>query len=90
MSFMKTTSRERTGRKLTENTTSYFLDATEGRIKRSHLKTVDKIFEVLELIQTWRMEHPVLIQHLVHHEVHKSDLLCKKVNIIASTIMSRI
>lgn len=41
----------------------------------SHLKTIQKLFQVLEVIEARGMKHPVLIKQLVHDEVHKSNLL---------------
>lgn len=41
----------------------------------THLKSIHEFFEIAKIIQARRMTHPVLVQQLVHDEVHKSDLL---------------
>lgn len=39
-----------------------------------HLKSVQEIFQILIFIQASGVKHPVLVQQLIHEEVHKSDL----------------
>lgn len=55
--------------------TNVLFVSVRQQVERSHLKSIQKIFECLEVVQAGRMKHPVLIQQLVHNEVHKSDLL---------------
>lgn len=54
-----------------------------------HLETIQKVFEVLKIIQTGGMKHPVLVQQLIHDEVHKSNLSHRKVIFtIATPVMT--
>lgn len=48
---------------------------TFGLLACTCLKTVHEFFEIGKGIQASRIKHPVLVQQLVHDEVHKSDLL---------------
>lgn len=39
-----------------------------------HLKTIQKLFKSLEIIQAFWLKHSVLIKQLIHDEVHKGNL----------------
>ena len=52
-----------------------FSSQTKGRGRKDTcLKAAQKIFQVLEVIQALWLEHAMLIQQLIHDEVHKGDL----------------